>query len=384
MEQFNNAFKAADAPIRVVKRDWRKTEFHCSDCDKDYTMHTNAFSAKFKKLEDNLTDWCVKCVKRARLENTTPDPRLVEEVQEKSGHTIRAIYHQTGGRHSLVDYTCGNCENLVEKTDIGNVKNKSGGYCIKCVNDKNRVPFEDVKALVESQGNTLAMNAADYKSNKCVRYLCQCGNPEVQTATLRRLKNGSSCLACSKSRATETMKRVHGLEGNEGIVNIFQIPAVKEKIVATSLEKYGVRHAMHHPLIFHKAVKNGYRTKTYTLPDGRVVACQGYEPQALDLILKSDFKMPFLDRPVEASEIRMGADVKPIAYEFEGVTRYYYPDMHIAGTNVFIEVKSTYTLQKEFDKNTAKFNGMVHHGLCLVVIILDECGYVSTLTYGTL
>ena len=44
-----------------------------------------------------------------------------------------------------------------------------------------------------------------------------------------------------------------------------------------------------------------------------------------------------------------------ILYQLDNTERRYYPDIFIPKDNIIIEVKSEYTLNKEWDKNQAKF-----------------------------
>jgi ribosomal protein S18 acetylase RimI-like enzyme len=62
----------------------------------------------------------------------------------------------------------------------------------------------------------------------------------------------------------------------------------KQKIKQTCLEKYGVENPQQVPEIAEKAHKNSYRKKTYILPSGKELSCQGYEPFALDKLIKED------------------------------------------------------------------------------------------------
>ena len=60
------------------------------------------------------------------------------------------------------------------------------------------------------------------------------------------------------------------------------------KIKQTNLERYGVEYPQQNPEIAEKASKNSYRKKTYILPSGKQILCQGYEPLALDKLIKEE------------------------------------------------------------------------------------------------
>ena len=63
---------------------------------------------------------------------------------------------------------------------------------------------------------------------------------------------------------------------------------IKEKIKQTNLKKYGVENTHQVPEIAEKASLNSYRKKTYIFPSGKELICQGYEPFALDKLIKED------------------------------------------------------------------------------------------------
>jgi hypothetical protein len=65
-----------------------------------------------------------------------------------------------------------------------------------------------------------------------------------------------------------------------GVENAFQLDEVKEKTKKTMMEKYGAENPQ-----FSNTIK--YRWKLYTLPSGKIVKCQGYEPFELDRLLQT-------------------------------------------------------------------------------------------------
>jgi len=125
--------------------------------------------------------------------------------------------------------------------------------------------------------------------------------------------------------------------------------------------RYGVDHHMHNATIAEKC--NGrYKWKDYTLPSGKVIKVQGYEPKALDELLKTYH---------EDEIITSRKDIPAIWYFTEdGKKHRYYADIWIPKENLIIEVKSTYTyeIQKEINllkeeatlKNKFNFKLMIY------------------------
>ena len=127
-----------------------------------------------------------------------------------------------------------------------------------------------------------------------------------------------------------------------------------DKKVATHLKNFGVDYPAQHLETFEKQQKNKYKRKEIELPSGKVVKLQGNEPFTLlnELLIKYD-----------ESEIIMGNKNMPeIWYDFENKKHRYFPDFYIPKENLIIEVKSEYTLQKQWDKNQAKFQAVKDAG----------------------
>ena len=114
--------------------------------------------------------------------------------------------------------------------------------------------------------------------------------------------------------------------------------------------KYGVDNPMKNVDICHKAImanaKSEYRTRSMTLPSGKVIRYQGFE----DIVIRE-----LLDSGISEEDIVIGpGNVPHIQYSFSGKVHRYYPDIHIPKLNLLIEVKSQYTWEKYKDKNLAK------------------------------
>lgn len=116
---------------------------------------------------------------------------------------------------------------------------------------------------------------------------------------------------------------------------------IKIKRKNTCLEIYGVENAAQNAEIAEKTSKNSYLSKTYTFPSGKEIKVQGYEPFALDKIIKT----------LSEDDIITGcSNVPNIAYaDAEGKQHKHFPDIFILSQNKCIEVKSTWTAEKKKD-----------------------------------
>jgi hypothetical protein len=123
------------------------------------------------------------------------------------------------------------------------------------------------------------------------------------------------------------------------------------------LVKYGVKNISH--------IKPSYKMKQYQFPSGKIVNLQGYEPRAVDFILKSHSEIDII---VQIHEIEK--KVGRIFYEINGKRHRYYPDIFIPSENKIIEVKSKYTYLQNLEINNEKKNACIKAGFNFEFMIL--------------
>ncbi len=140
---------------------------------------------------------------------------------------------------------------------------------------------------------------------------------------------------------------------NHGVANVFQSKEIKDKIKTHFLDTYGVEHPQQVPEFFEKNQKSSLKLKPYILPSGKEIKIQGYENHALDKLLQT----------YQEEDLTVGASLVPkIIYTHREKSKRYYPDIYILKDNLIIEVKSTYTMNKELDKNLAKRKACIEQG----------------------
>lgn len=114
----------------------------------------------------------------------------------------------------------------------------------------------------------------------------------------------------------------------------------KEKAKQTNLANYGVENPLQRDDIMEKVIKNSYKFKSFALPSGNIIKCQGYEPFALnDLINKYQ---------INENDIVVGIkNVPKIWYLDDNNKKHrHYVDIFITSQNKCIEVKSHWTFNK--------------------------------------
>ncbi len=150
-----------------------------------------------------------------------------------------------------------------------------------------------------------------------------------------------------------------------GQKNVFQVPKFQETIRITNLEKYGVENPMHNSEIAERSLVNSYNKKEFTFPSGRKIYCQGYEPQALQLLLNEGLSEH--DIIVERSLVP-----KISYYDLNNNKKLYYPDFYIPKDNLIIEVKSNYTFNINKKINMIKRRACVIQGYKYKFMIINK------------
>jgi hypothetical protein len=135
-----------------------------------------------------------------------------------------------------------------------------------------------------------------------------------------------------------------------GVEYPMQSEEIKNKLKENNLKKYGVEYAFQSKEIQEKISKNSTKYKKYKFPSGNIRNVQGYEPFALDELIKK-YK--------EEEIITDRKYIPRIQYEINNKKKYYFPDIYIEKDNLIIEVKSTWTYNKKKDINILKYEACI-------------------------
>lgn len=107
----------------------------------------------------------------------------------------------------------------------------------------------------------------------------------------------------------------------------------------TWIEKYGVDHPMKNSEVLQRVLEKVHKFREVTLPSGKTVKLQGYEPEALFKLLESYDESDIVIAKSDITKI-----IGKIKYtDLCGITRTYFPDFYIMSENKIVEVKSTWT-----------------------------------------
>ncbi len=324
MNKFNNYVrKLEDAGYNVstTLEEYKLTQHITFECVEEHvtTLKITTLCNKYYKNQTDLTKLCTECSIAPSIEE-----KKAKEKCEELGFTF--ISRDPKTRIVYFDCVCGescqsNAQNLCKETKL------SG--CVKCLNIARRKDIEDIRQTFTNAGCVLLSTERQHKDDP-VQYICDCG--EIAFIRESDFIRGRRCDKCCVQRRENTC-----------------------------VEKYGVTNPMHKKEFVELALKNSYSKKDYVFPSGRTEKIMGYENVALDYLLyrgriPNKKKRGIPSHFLKEEDIIVNINTIPtIVYKYDGVEKTYYPDIYIPRLNTLIEVKSTYTWNKDIHKNFAKF-----------------------------
>jgi hypothetical protein len=138
-----------------------------------------------------------------------------------------------------------------------------------------------------------------------------------------------------------------------GVEYPIQCEEIQEKIKQSNLKKYGVEHISQNQEIQEKIQKTAKKYKEYLMPSGNIRKVQGYEPFALDILIKK-----YKEEQIKTNR----KDIPRMKYRVNEKDKYYFPDIYIPDENKIIEVKSTWTYKCKTDNINLKKEACISQG----------------------
>jgi len=257
------------------------------------------------------------------------------------------------------------------------VKEKKRLTCNSIFGVDNPYQNESIKEKIkqtniERYGCEYPLQSRDIRELRSTNYFSKTGfyhqsnNPEVrekikQTIIERYGCENSFCIPWVRDKAKSTIFDRYGKQF------FMQTLDFSNKSKVTMMRRYGCENPMQCSSIFNKWHSSSLSRYSYTLPSGKIVNVQGYEPKALDLLLQ------YFDE----DEIIAGNATKipRISYFFNKKEHYYFPDIWIPSINTLIEVKSSWTMNFSagpltHDINIAKHNFAEEQGYDHIFLVL--------------
>jgi hypothetical protein len=152
---------------------------------------------------------------------------------------------------------------------------------------------------------------------------------------------------------------------NYGVDNPNKVAEIREKIRKTNLERYNVEYPSQNQEIQERTQKNAKKYKEYKMPSGTIIKVQGYEPFALDELIKIY---------TEEDIICNRKNIPRITYKIGDKQKYYFPDIYIPSKNMIIEVKSSWTYKCKEDNIQEKAEATKAAGYEYEIWIYDSKG----------
>jgi hypothetical protein len=207
----------------------------------------------------------------------------------------------------------------------------------------------------------------EYKEKTGYEYALQ--NPEVKKKSKETYKEKTGYENPSQNPEIIKKKRINCIE-KTGYENYSQIPEVRYKVKETNLLIYGTEHAIQNPEVLEKSFKSSHRLKDYILPSKNVIKVQGYEPFALDKLIKEWY--------IKEDDIITDRTKVPEIWwiDSNNKKRRYFIDIFIPLKNLAIEVKSTWTIKTDKDNNQRKLQAVRDLGYNTLLWVFDKKGNV--------
>lgn len=321
----------------------------------------NEAEIKFSKFKSGQR--CKKCSGKEK-------PTFENVYNEFKAQGCELLETEYINNQTKMKYIC-SCKN---KAEIKYNTFKSGGRCMKC-SGKETHTFEFVKEQFQKGGCELLENTYINNETK-MKYLCTCGNES--TINYHNFINGQRCIKCSghekhtydyvygyfKGQGCELLEREYINNGIQlkyrcycGYIDYVTFGNFKsgcrcntccwDKRKETNLKRYGCQYPMQNAQVFENNKNSNFKSKVFEFSSGRIEKVQGYEPHAIDILLKEGYSEE--DIVVNVAEMPR--------FQYTGLDdklHKYYPDIYLKSENKIIEVKSEYTYKKDFERNQLK------------------------------
>lgn len=227
---------------------------------------------------------------------------------------------------------------------------------------KNRYLDEEYKAKISARLREVHKDP-EYKNKMSIIMKELWQNEEYRTKVILAIKKGTNtkeCVERHKKIAAEFWTIENRNRYSEQIKEKWKDEEYRSKQINERVQRWSdeVYRKNHSDTMTEKWKDEEYASKhfnastkykDFTLPSGRIVRLQGYEPQILEQLLY-DYKET--DICIGIKEIHN--EIGKICYKENNKEHRYYPDFFIKSTNTIIEVKSKWTYEKWKNRNELK------------------------------
>ena len=319
---------------------------------------------KFSNLVNSRSGsaYCDNCMKQKAHERqiiTTlkkygvEHPNQCEAIREKAKATSRQRYGTDNPSQS---------PEIVAKIKETNIKK----YGVE-----NPFQNEDIKHQIE-QTNIKKYGCKNALQNKEIQQKLEttsiqrygCRRPSENTEIRNKISNSHSNKT-PEEREQINQKVIQTSLAKYGLTSPHKSTELQKRKKELCLQKYGTEHPMQSKEVQERIQKNAMKHKDYKMPSGEIRKVQGFEPYALDELLKT----------YTEDQIKTGRQNIPRIEYHDGVKkRYYFPDIYIPHENKIIEVKSTWTYKCTTDNIELKGKACVDSGYAFDIWVYGNGG----------
>lgn len=299
------------------------------------------------------------------------DYKMLKNICDEGGVTLLLDYSDKYvTRDTRIIGKCILCENSFDKS-LNKLHKQRNFGCETCA---KKFKFERIKTtMVDKYGVEYAAQSQTFinkmKSTSLEKYGVEYANQnelvkdKIKQTNLIRY----GCEYGLQNEEVKEKRKTTNLE-KYGFENPLQREEIKEKSKQSCLKKYGVEHVSQSQEIFEKINKNSYYLKEYILPSSNIIKIQGYEHFALDELLHKE--------NINEEHIITGCkNVPTIWYNDENDKKHrHFVDVYIPLQNRCIEVKSTWTFEKQKDIIFLKQNAAKQLGYLYEIWVYDNKG----------
>jgi hypothetical protein len=287
------------------------------------------------------------CVKRYKVEHATQS----DIIKEKTKQTCLTRYNcefvsQVKNIREKIKNTWFRNYGVYNPLQCESIKNKSKETCLRkygvlSASQSHLIKTKSIQTNLIRYGVTSVMKLQIFKDKRIKTCLERYGVKSVIQYNLFIIKRIKTCLE------------------RYGVKSVLQCESLKNKSKETCLRKYGVEHISQANI-----PTKPFKFKIFTFPCGKDIYVQGYEPFALEDLVKEGYNSEDI--------LTCRSEVPKIWYITPDSKRHrYFVDIYIPKENKMIEVKSDYTYNLHQDKIILKAEECVHQGYVYEIWVYD-------------
>ena len=260
------------------------------------------------------------------------------------------------------------CSSVCSNVNVDEIEKMKHTWNTKSDDDINKIQSKRIKTNLQKYGVDIASKLSEVIEKNKQSHIKNWGDYAMRNKDIVQKRNdtfieryGGVGMASEElySKMKNTNIEKYGVEYYSSTNDWY------DRCVKTALEKYGKEWVSKVDSINAKQQSGGYSYYDFEFPSGKVVRVQGYEPKVLAKLV-----IDYSEDDIIVGIQNIIDEIGFFHYEYESETHRYYPDIYIKSENRVIEVKSTYTFNKEKEKNLLKRESVLNKNINFNFIIL--------------